>query len=362
MDINKRLTELSLPDPLVMNDGRRALTRDDILLRREEIKELLSREVYGKIPSPPDHLCVKISDVDNSFAAGKATLYTLSFNVSFGEVESSFSVKSILPSRPGKSPAIIYLSENGSIPDKFLPAEEISDRGYAIFVLPYSEIAPYGKARRFQDSPAKHLAKRQKNATAPGKLAMWAWGAMRVMDYLVSQTNVDKERIAVCGHGTLGIAALIAGGYDERFRYVIANCAGTLGTAISREKLGETPENLVESHPELFSKRFAKNRIPFNKRSYDQNFLLFLSLDRHLLIGSAQSDTRGVAEGEFLSVASLKEAISIMNGGISLQKITMPSVDRFATYGRVCYHVRRGVEYFSREDWNTYLDYIDKNP
>lgn len=361
MNINERLRELSLPDPLVMNNGKRAATKEDILLRRKEIKELLEYEIYGKIPSPPDHLSAEVTGIDKTFAGGKAYLYTLRFRATFGEEVTYFQVKSVVPNRAGRLPAIVYLTDTEDIPNKFLPAEEITDRGYALFLLNVKEIAPYGIGTRFHDGLARHLSPGRRSAGSPGKLAMWAWGAMRVMDYLEKQPTVNKDNIAVSSHGVLGISALIAGGYDERFKYIIANCAGLLGTAISREKLGEPPESLIEGCPTLFSKRFLQNTKPFKKRSYDQNFLLFLALDRHLLVGSAELDTRGDARGEFLALASLYEAMSILDKDGKLPKLKAPRQNEPLTLGKVSYHLRPGCEYFSRDDWNIYLDYIDKN-
>ncbi len=359
--MNKTHEEFSIPDPLVMNCGKRVLSRDDFTLRREEIKELLMHEIYGKIPTRPDHLSAEIVEIDSSFAAGKATLYTLKFTATFTDTDACFKVKSAVPNRTERPPAIIYLSDTEDIPNKFLPAEEIIDRGYAIFLLPCKEITPYGRGSRFHDGLAKYLAPGRRGGGTPGKLAMWAWGAMRVMDYAVGQTSVDKDNIAVCAGGLLGISALIAGGYDERFKYVIANCAGTLGTALSRDRLGVSPESVIGEYPELFSRRFVKNCKPFWKRNYDQNFLLFLSLDRHLLIGSAELDRRGDPRSEFSAVASLCPAISVLEGRLKSPPKRHLRAGECVTLGRVCYHLRDGLDYFSREDWNTYLDYIDEN-
>ena len=145
MDIKKILKELSLPDPLIMNDGTRVNDRDSFMKRREEIKELLSHEIYGNLPKRPDHLEVRIIETDKSFTAGKAFLYTLEFTVTFGDTVNTFKVKSAVPNRPKRSPAIIYLSDSDAIPNKYLPAEEILDRGYALFVLPFAEITAYGR-------------------------------------------------------------------------------------------------------------------------------------------------------------------------------------------------------------------------
>ena len=42
-----------------------------------------------------------------------------------------------------------------------------------------------------------------------GKIAMWAWAAMRVMDYVMTLPEIDRDNIAVIGHSRLGKTALL---------------------------------------------------------------------------------------------------------------------------------------------------------
>ena len=51
--------EVGLPDPLLMNDGRRASSPEDWLKRREEIKTLLCDIEYGHMPPAPGNLGVQ---------------------------------------------------------------------------------------------------------------------------------------------------------------------------------------------------------------------------------------------------------------------------------------------------------------
>lgn len=41
----------------------------------------------------------------------------------------------------------------------------------------------------------------------PGKIALWAWAALRVMDYLQTREYVDLKNVAVVGHSRLGKTA-----------------------------------------------------------------------------------------------------------------------------------------------------------
>ena len=94
----------------------------------------LSR-LYGDIPKAPVHLSYTVEEIDPCFAAGKATRIQNKLLIDLGEKEIELPIVSIIPSKEEISPAIIFLSYDREIPNKFLPAEEIIDRGYAIFSL-----------------------------------------------------------------------------------------------------------------------------------------------------------------------------------------------------------------------------------
>ena len=77
-----------------------------------------------------------------------------------------------------------------------------------------------------------------KNASS--KISLWTWAAMRVMDYVQTLGDViDLDNVAIIGHSRLGKTALVTGGYDTRFKYVISNDSGCSGAALSRGKVGE---------------------------------------------------------------------------------------------------------------------------
>ena len=70
-------------------------------------------------------------------------------------------------------------------------------------------------------------------------LAVWAWGAMRVVDYLETRDDVDREKIGIVGHSRGGKMALLAGALDERFALVAANGSGCGGAGCFRHQEGK---------------------------------------------------------------------------------------------------------------------------
>src|SRR5690606_35018347 len=58
-----------------------------------------------------------------------------------------------------------------------------------------------------------------------------AWGASRVVDYLYSRPEINKNQIAITGHSRNGKQSLWAAAFDERFSAVILSSSGTGGEA-----------------------------------------------------------------------------------------------------------------------------------
>lgn len=69
--IQEKLTARKLPELLRMNDGSPVKTPDDWRLRRRELLELLSREVYGFTPAAPETVEGLVEKSEKAFG-GKA--------------------------------------------------------------------------------------------------------------------------------------------------------------------------------------------------------------------------------------------------------------------------------------------------
>ena len=67
--------QASLPDPLVMLDGRKVATRERWMKeRRPELIQLFQHYMYGQLPPQPKAVSGKVERVDVSSFDGKATL------------------------------------------------------------------------------------------------------------------------------------------------------------------------------------------------------------------------------------------------------------------------------------------------
>ena len=283
--------------------------------------------IYGTIPQKPEHLSYVVENIDIEFAAGKATLSSHKMNIDLGEKEIGLNFSSVLPNIDGKCPVVILITDEKSIPNKYLPAEEIIDRGYGIFTLCIDDVVT--NDGNFKSGICGHIARSRKKKNASGKLSVLAWAIMRVLDCVCDNNRVDKSVIILAGHGIYARAALLAGAIDDRAGYVIANNIYSFPIPYSEEntKSGIT----VRDFPYLYSPGFAEN--PFGD---ELDVLINSSKAKNIIIGCAGG-------GEYFDIEYNKIlALSQNNNGL------------------ISYHIRSGSTYFSREDWNLYFDFIDK--
>ena len=334
----------------------------DFEKRREEIKKILSEKEYGYIPAPPKALSVTEAPSENkNFCAGRATLSRLDFKCVFEDGEFTFPVSAVIPKRDKPCPAFVLINFRPDVPDIYLPTEEIADRGYAVFSFCHDDISIDDKKDvGLTDGIGKFLTPAVRVGDAPGKIAMWAWAAMRVMDHIETLDCIDKENVAVIGHSRLGKTALVAGGYDERFKYIISNCSGCSGAAMTRGKVGETVPRITQVFPHWFCPNYVENAEKFDEGDYDQHFLTALSVPRHLMVGSAEEDLWADPASEFIATAAANEAYAIYGMRGLVYGAAIPEAKTVLSEGDAHYHVRHGAHYLSREDWNDYMDFIDR--
>ncbi len=348
-------------DDIIRRRGVPALRFDsaeDFEAQRERIKELISENEYGYIPKAPDHLSVKIENKDSRFAAGKARKQTIILTAHNGNETFSFPVTAVIPNGISNAPAFVYIDFEEDVPGKYMPSEEIADNGFAVFSFCYKNII--SDDADFSGEAAEFLKINRHVSSAPGKIAIWAWAAMRVMDYVEGLDFTDKEHIAVIGHSRLGKTALLAAAFDERFKYAISNDSGCSGAAITRGKRGEQITDITNVFPYWFCPRYSKLAESFSLSGFDQNFLLSLIAPRRLMIGSAENDIWADPESEFLGAYSVSKIYELYGLDGLIHKESFPTVGEVLDKGSVSYHLRAGEHYLSRDDWHVYMNYIKK--
>lgn len=327
-------------------------------LEKKEIVDVLLREEYGYLPAAPVRVSAELLSKDKRFCAGKADLeiYSLVCDCPFGKF--SFPVRVAIPKKDTPVPAFVHINFRPDIPDKYQPTEEIVDAGYAVLSFCYTEIS--SDDGDFTDGLAGLVYLDGKRpADGCGKIGLWAWAAMRVLDWALMLDSIDPARISVTGHSRLGKTALLTGMLDERFYCAFSNDSGCAGAAIARENTGETVKKIVDRFPYWFCENYYKYSDNEDAMPFDQHYLVAANYPHRVYVASAKEDAWACPENEFLACVAAGEFYRKQGAVGFIHNDDMPECGKPILGGDIGYHIREGVHYQSREDWKYYIQFLE---
>jgi pimeloyl-ACP methyl ester carboxylesterase len=328
------------------------------------MRALLEKYSYGHTPDCKATVTGTLAFADENSYAGKVKneKITLTVKTELGEV--CYPIELFIPNKVKKPPVFLHLAFR-PVPDRYIPVEEITDAGYALAVLVYTDMVNDNHFGDYSDGIAKHFGTDNPREDEEwGKIGMWAWGASRALDYLIeNRDDIDTEKVAVIGHSRLGKTALWCAAQDERFAAAISNNSGYGGAASSKHGTGERVTDFIDVGSwDWYCENFKKFAGELeDKKPYDQSFLLALIAPRLLCVGSAIEDNGADPESEFLTTLHASGAWELLGevGLITPDKMPEPSEHLFD--GKVGYHFRHGRHFLSREDWAAYIKFLDKH-
>jgi hypothetical protein len=408
-----------LPDPLVMFNGERVTTKEQWQSKRlPELKALFQYYMYGYLPAAPAKIESKVEREDRRALGGKATLKEVT--IAFGPPEVPRIHLLLVVPNHRKGPAPVFLGMNFcgnhalvKDPAVRLPTvwmypnypgvknnratdagrgtqidvwalEQSIDRGYAVATFYNGDIDPdrpdlregiqphfpHAVGERSGDRAPTRSGDRaptrsgERGSTKPrphdwGTIAAWAWGLHRAVDYLVTDRDLDSNRIAVVGHSRLGKTALLAAAFDERIALAIPHQAGCGGTAPSRGKVGESVKQINKGFPHWFNGTFKEFNDHPDRLPFDQHCLVALVAPRPALFSNAMEDTWANPEGQFQVLQAAEPVYRLLGAGRLAAK-RMPELGRLidSTLG---YYIRPGKHSMTKEDWKIFLDFADKH-
>lgn len=327
---------------------------------REEMKDILQREEYGFLPPTPQD--VAFNEKDNyipNFCAGKATSKRVEIVSVVNGKEFKFPCYASVPNKEGKHPFFICINFRDSVLDRYIPVEEIIDNGFAVLSFSYNDVTKDNDD--FTDGLAGVLyGGKERGGSDPGKIAMWAWAAHRVMDYAQTLSCLDLDTSVVCGHSRLGKTALLAAATDERFKFAYSNDSGCSGAAISRQKSGERLSDILKVFPYWFCENYKKYINNEENMPFDQHYLAALIAPRKLYIASAAKDSWADPVSEMLTCVAVSEVYRQYGEKGFISEDRLPRINDEFHEGSVGYHLRDGLHYFSREDWLKVMKYVNR--
>lgn len=350
----------------------------DWTTRRKELRDLFQSDVYGQFPTDYGSASAALQETQVIRGGHTRSGYRLSFPV--GEATFSIHVNLYLPrqaqdqesSSSSAYPCFLFVDSDAwqlmhvkrGDTSEYFPLTHILERGFALLDVNVFEAVP-DDAKGFlgSDNLRALLGQEPDASDRLGALGIWAFTAMRAMDFLVSDPRIDSERVSVIGLSRLGKVALLTGAMDERFYLTVSVNSGHGGAALSKRKLGEQVEHITSAFPHWFAPKYKDYSKNEDALPMDQDSLLAMVAPRRLYITSSEDDEWADPLSEYRSakLASRIYETVYKLPGLRVDGDSWDSVQTDAVYhdGYVAYHRRTGEHGLNRFDWDAVMDYIE---
>ena len=266
-----------LPDPLVIHkDGKDipVKTKEQWLEKREQIKKEFQHWVSGTVPPAPKSFESKILS-DKTEDGTRLQIVEMSFGPGN---KAKMTMELMIPE--GKGPFPVYMIQ-------------WSQRDWAQLAVRRGYIGcVYAGADTKDDTQAYQAIYPDYDFS---QLMRRAWGASRVVDYLLTRKEVNKNQIAITGHSRNGKQSLWATAFDERIAAVLSASSGTGGITPWRysdpQYTSGTLDAICAFNPMWFHPRLRFFFGREDKLPVDQNLLISLIAPRILLLHYAVMET-----------------------------------------------------------------------
>ncbi len=366
MMIADELKNRNIPALLKMNSGE-PVTPENWELRKKELLACLSEHLYGFTPPAPKEVRAVLTGSEKWHTFGgkaRSELYNICFDTPGGEF--SFPISVTIPAKVEKPPVILHLSFGLRYP---IPMEEIIDNGFALVQLHYhmvehDENHPEDYFGKFIGGLGeKFFGGRGREKTECGKVGLWAYAASRVMDYLQTRDDINRERIALTGHSRLGKTALWCKAQDPRFYLALGNNTNYGGGGLIRGHMGEdVPDFIDRGSFDFFCEGWKDYLgVPHSELPFDQHFLMACHAPGLVYLTGATHDEGMDPVSEFLSCCAASEVYKMLGKTGLVHSGDMPEVGTALHDGEIGFHVRQGGHYLSREDWQHFMAFFKKH-
>lgn len=352
----KPITQRGLPPLFPGPAGRESWEQ-----RRADILNLFRSEVFGR--SPTDFSSRFSLLAEETLPGGCVRRVQAEIFAPRGKHSFVFSL--YLPARKEPVPAFILIcgTEPQELAEKrpgFLPVHRLLERGYACAAFCSRGLdtdADDGFHNGIASVFEPNLSARPGDRW--GTIAMWAFGASRVADYLCAQKEINPRRISVIGHSRGGKTALWCGVNDPRIACAFSNDSGCTGAALTRGNTGEQIADINRVFPYWFCKNYQKYNSCPESLPVDAHMLLALMAPRLVYVASASDDDWADPGSEFLGAVACSEVWERAYELPGLAVREHPGIEAPVHSGHVGYHMHRGGHGLTAYDWECYMDFLD---
>ncbi len=404
----------TLPDPLVMVDGKPVRDARAWRARRAEILRMYETDIYGRIPANTPKVTWQVAETDPQAREGASIRKRIVGTIGEGAdapkinltlhtpAQAKGAVPIILlvnfgggtPQPPATPPAAAPAATTppaatppataappaaaGATPAAGAPpaaagrgrggppsdppvAAEILARGWGYATVGYNDIQPDRANAWTQGVIGRTLAAGAEQPAADewGTISAWSWGISRIIDYLETDRAVNARQIAVQGHSRLGKTVLWASAKDERIAAVFSSCSGEMGAALARRDWGETVDDMAQNFGWQFAGNFQKWPGRWNEMPVDAHMLIALSAPRPVFVTGGTTDQWADPVGMFKAQVAAGPVYRLL-GKTDLGTTEVPALDTPLTRGDLGWHYHTGGHTATPADWKAFLEFLGK--
>jgi pimeloyl-ACP methyl ester carboxylesterase len=300
-------------------------TEADLLKLRAELKASLL-QMIGGLPAEKTDLKANITGrlQEDGFHIEKLLYQSLP----------GFYVTALVyvPESGGPHPAVLVPAghaANGKIHYQDL-CQRLVRRGY--LVISWDPVGQ-GERSQFWDTKAKksrynlicaeHAVLGNLAYLADANLARWeAWDGIRAVDYLLTRSDVDRERISITGTSGGGFQTTLIGALDDRIKVVIPSCYITDLPMRVENRIFVDPDSDPEQ--DLFG---------FIAKGVDHAGLLLMMYPRPLMVATAALDFFPV-QGAHKSYAEVKSFYERFGHGDQLEFVESYNAHQYSLHNQ----------------------------
>jgi len=384
-DESKASPYTSLPDPLILNSGKKVKdAKTWWSKRRPEIVENFDRDIYGRVPRNLPKVTWEVvsvaNDTSNHVPAITKKLIGHVDNSSYRAITVNIDLTLTTPANANS--AVPVIMEFGFIfpPGFRLPPppagtplasgvekswqQQLLEKGWGYAILiPTSYQADNG-AGLTQGIIGLVNKGQRRESDDWGTLRAWAWGASRALDYFETDTNVDAKHVGIEGLSRYGKATIVTMAYEPRFAIAFVGSSGAGGTKILRRVFGEQVENLASSGEyHWFAGNFIKYAGPLtpNDLPVDAHELVALCAPRPVFISSGSPKVEGNwvdAKGMFLGGAYAGPVYKLL-GKKDLGTTEFPPIETTLMDGDIAFRQHSGG-HTTGPNWSYFIEFASR--
>lgn len=365
-----------LQDPLVTIEGKRITTQEEWLnVRRPQIMGMFASTIYGRMPEPesPVEVDYEVLSEDKEFFDGRATRKHILAKYSNQRGSVSMHIAVFTPNHvQGPVPLLLRLGfgdadgnniemDNIQAYGKLrngTPLIDLFDRGFGFACIKGGEVI----ADEISFRKSVHQLYYKGHQSMPradewGVIAGISWQLSKAMDYLETDIDVDKSKVAILGFSKLGKSTLWAGALDTRFALVMSQNSGCAGAALWKRGFGENLK-YMSRFPHWLCDNAKKYVGREEDLPVDQHMLLACIAPRPVYVMSGINDMWADNIGEYISTYNATSVYELfgLRGQSTKER---PRVNEEVADRALSYCVRSGAHGYQPTDWVRYINFMD---